>query len=323
MAKVPFLSGTAIDALAITGRDVMDMIEELLARRDRGTVWWADKSMIRTPDGRYMMSVMAAADDPACLVVKSLIVNDRNGARGLPALNGLIMVLDGDTGVPVATLDANRVTELRTPALSCVAALRLCRPDTSIAAFVGCGVQARSHLDAYMELFPLHTIRLFGRGRPNIDRLARLGRDRGLGVEICDSPRQAVEGADIVTSTITLYPPVPPFLDAGWLKPGACAVITDSSLPWFRETFGAFDRIIIDDMQQEAGMAKKLADPDMVSGDLADLVAGRTGGRGSPEERTAFNFRSHPVGDLAFAALAVTRAFGNSRGAMDRSPGTC
>jgi len=58
LTGIPFLSGTAIDALAITGRDVMDMIEELLARRDRGTVWWADKSMIRTPDGRYMMSEM-------------------------------------------------------------------------------------------------------------------------------------------------------------------------------------------------------------------------------------------------------------------------
>ena len=308
-AGIPFLSAAAINDLAITGSDVMAMIEELLARRDRGAVWWADKSMIHTPDGRYMMSVMAAADDPACLVVKSLIVNDRNSARGLPALNGLITVLDSRTGVPIATLDANRVTELRTPALSCVAATRLCRPDAAVAAFVGCGVQARSHLDFYLKLFPLREIRLFGRGRPNIDRLARFGRDRGLDVAVCDTPRLAVEGADIVTSTITVSPPVPPFLDAGWIKPGALAVITDSSVPWLRETFTAFDRIIIDDMEQEAGMATRLADPDLVHGDLADLVAGRADGRRSPGERTSFNFRSHPVGDLAFAALAVTRAF--------------
>jgi ornithine cyclodeaminase/alanine dehydrogenase-like protein (mu-crystallin family) len=46
--------------------------------------------------------------------------------------------------------------------LSAVAAKRLARPDAAIAAFIGCGVQAQSHLQSFAALFPLKQIRAFG-----------------------------------------------------------------------------------------------------------------------------------------------------------------
>ena len=104
------------------------------------------------------------------------------------------------------------------------------------------------------------------------------------------------------------------FLDARWLKPGSFTSITDFADPWHQEGMVGFDRIVIDDVEQEATMPKKLASPDLVSGDLAGLVTGRINGRETPEQRTAFIFRAHPLGDLALTTLAFEIAVANSAG---------
>ncbi len=59
------------------------------------------------------------------------------------------MVMDGQTGLLRAVLEANWVTAVRTAALSMVAARRLPDPNAETVAFVGAGVQARSHLAAF------------------------------------------------------------------------------------------------------------------------------------------------------------------------------
>jgi ornithine cyclodeaminase/alanine dehydrogenase len=70
----------------------------------------------------------------------------------------------------------------------------------------------------------------------------------------------------------------------------------------------AFDRIVIDDREQEAAMADPMVPLNLVSGDLAGLVTGATAGRRTDNERTAFIFRGLGLGDLALAALAYERA---------------
>lgn len=302
------LSEETLGALGVGFGDVAREIEAMLREREQGRVYWADKAILRPPDGRYIMSVMAAAEDPPLLVVKTVVVNEASAALGLPQLNGAVLAFDAATGVPAASLDANWITAMRTPALSLVAAERLCAPGAETMGLVGCGVQARAHLEAFAERHPLKRALLYGRGRPNIEATRRRAEALGVEAAVCADPREAAEGADILVTSVTISPPCDPFLDASWLKPGSFAVITDSSVPWRRESYAAFDRIAIDDMEQEAGMASKLADPALVAGDLAGLAAGRVEGRRAAGERTAFIFRSHPVGDLAISALAVRRA---------------
>ncbi|SEQ84140.1 ornithine cyclodeaminase/alanine dehydrogenase [Nitrosomonas sp. Nm51] len=70
-------------------------------------------------------------------------------------------------------LDGGWVTAARTAGLSAVAAKRLAKIDSSVAAFIGCGVQARSHLKVFADLFPLTEIRAFGRGAENRDKLCQ------------------------------------------------------------------------------------------------------------------------------------------------------
>jgi ornithine cyclodeaminase/alanine dehydrogenase len=254
------------------------------------------------------MATLGVASEPRVIATKSLLVNPRNAERGLATLNSLITLLDSETGLPLALIDGNWVTEKRTAGLSAVAARRLARSDSSSAAFIGCGVQARGHLQAFADLFPLRDIRAFGRGAANRDALCLMAQSRGIKAVPCDTARAAVEGADIVVTTIPLVPEPVPFLDAHWLKAGSFTAMTDLALPWVPESMPCFDRIVIDDLAQEAAMSKPMIKPELVAGDLTGLVCGDLPGRQSASDRTTFAFRGMAVGDLAVAGLAYLRA---------------
>ncbi|MEJ1996028.1 MAG: ornithine cyclodeaminase family protein [Limibacillus sp.] len=303
-----FLSEEALERLCVTTVEAVSSIEKMIRGQAEGTVWSAPKSTLLPPDGRYMMTTLAAADDPPLLVVKSLVLNPKNSERDLPQINGLITVLDSNTGLPKAVLDANWITATRTAALSAVAAQRLARDDSRIAAFVGTGVQASSHLDAFADLYPLEEIRVFGRGRTNIEKLCRQAEAKGIKATIADTGQEAIADADLIVSSVTLSLTSEPFLSAKGTKKGCFAAITDIGTPWHKDSFTAFDCIVIDDVEQEASMRNKLAPPELIAGDLSSLVLEETPGRTSATERTAFMFRGHSLGDLALAALVYQKA---------------
>ncbi len=212
--------------------------------------------------------------------------------------------------MPLAVVDGNWVTAVRTAGLSGVAARRMARPDSTALALIGCGVQARSHLQLMCDLSPITEIHAFGRGAANRDALCRLAESRGLRAIAHDDPKHAVATADIIVSSVSvpLQAPPPAFMDARWLKPGAFVAFVDLARVWLPEGMPALDRIVIDDLLQEATQPRKLVDPALVSGDLAGLVAGRVQGRGDASERSGFAFRGMAIGDLAVAALAYTKS---------------
>lgn len=305
---VPYLSRSLLERLAITTHEAIDSIEQLILGQRRGQVWCAPKVVVLPGDDRYIMATLAVADEPRVVATKSLVLNPRNRDRGISVINSLVTLLDSETGRPLAIVEGNWVTARRTAGLSAIAAKRLARPDSASIAFIGCGVEARSHLDAFCDLFPVREIRAFGRGAENRDALCRIAEARGLAAVASKTGQEAVDGADLIVTSVTLVPNLAPFLDARRLKPGAFLTATDLALPWVAEGMGAFQRIVIDDLEQEAKMSKPMVPSALVVGDLSGLVSGEIAGRAGAEERTAFVFRGLAVGDLALAALAYRRA---------------
>lgn len=309
-----YLSQSTLDSLQLTTEMVIEAIETMIRGRSQSQVWNAPKAVVTPPDGRYMMATLCAADDPPFLAVKSLLLNPRNSQRGYKSINALIILHDSDIGLPLAVIEGNWVTAVRTAGLSAVAAKRLAKPDASIAAFIGCGVQAHSHLRAFADMFPLKEIRAYGRGTVNRDAFCRTAKEMGYAAIPSKSAQEAICDADIVITTVTISPQLVPFIDARWLKPGAFATVTDLAASWYADSMSAFNRIIIDDLEQESHMQQPLVDPSMVSGDLTGLVNGDILARCSNDERTAFVFRGLALGDLAVAVLAYQHACQLSKG---------
>lgn len=304
MTAIPYLSADDLAALNLTTDDVIECIEQAIKAAAYGTVFSAPKAVIQPGDGRYMMAALAAMNDPALLTVKTVVLNPDNPAHGLPQINGLVTMLDANTGLPVAVIDGNWITAVRTAGLSATAARHLARKEAASIGFVGTGVQARSHLDAFADMFPLQHAKIFGRGQANIDLLTTAAVGHGLTVEHSETGQDAIEGVDLVVTSITATGGPKPFLDASGMKQGAFAAVTDLGVPWVHDSFSALDLLVIDDVDQEAALPNKLCHPQDVTGDLSQLVLGAIPARTAPDQRTAFVFRGHALGDLALAALA-------------------
>lgn len=303
-----YLSHAALEGLAVTTAESVAGIESMIEGQADGRVWTMPKSAFTAPDGRYMMSTLAAADDPPVLVVKSLVLNPVNPDHGLPQINSTVTVLDSRTGLPLAIIDGNWITAIRTAGLSAVAAKRMARPDASVVAFIGCGVQADSHLTAFSELFPLQEVRAFGRGSANRDALCARAEQMGYRAIASRSGQEAIEGADLIVTSVTLSRDTEPFLDARGLQPGAFAAVTDFARPWQAETLSSIDRVVVDDIEQERTSGNPTVDPALIRGDLKGLVTGEAAARESDEEVNAFVFRGLAIGDLALAAVAHRKA---------------
>lgn len=312
MQNIPYLDEANLKNLAITTQDVIAEIEDLIVKKSDNKAWSAAKAVLQPntseSDDRYMMAALAAMDDPSLLAVKTVVLNPDNSNHNLPQINGLVTVLSSQTGLPVAILDGNWITAVRTAGLSATAAKYLARKDAKIAGFIGCGVQARSHLDAFYDGFPIEKVLLFGRGIRNIELTKELAISRGLEVEICDRFEDVVAQSDILTTSLTYTPQLVPFLKADAMKQGSFAAVTDLGAPWVKESFGRFDVLAIDDRVQEKSLPNKIADMKDINGDIFDLVMGRINKRSSDEERTAFVFRGLALGDLALTSLVIKKA---------------
>ena len=86
--------------------------------------------------------------------VKSVTVVDGNAARGLPTVQGAMLVFDPETGALDAIVESRPVTALKTAADSVLGALCLARPESAHLLIVGAGAVARSLVPAYAALFP-------------------------------------------------------------------------------------------------------------------------------------------------------------------------
>lgn len=308
------LSDATLADLGISTVEIADRIEGAIRDQVAGRIWTAPKSVILPGDGRYMMTTLSAADDPQITTVKSVIVSPRNPARGLPGIEGLIVLQDSETGQLLCVMQSGWITGVRTAGLSAVVARRLANPAARSIAFVGAGVQARSHLKAMADLFPLQHVAIVGRGQANIDRLVALAHDMGLTATVHTDPEPALKEADIVVTSVTLSFDIKPFLDARWLKPGAFATITDAGTPWHPDGMPAFSTLCIDDFGQEKASAKKMVAADLISTDLNGLVGGDAPFAFDPSARSAFVFRGIAIGDFAVASLAYRVAVARGLG---------
>lgn len=303
-----YLSRQDIENLDVSSQEMVDSIQTLCTGREKGWVHVAPKSSIKPDGDHFYMSTLAVAEKLNFMAIKSLGLSNSNADRGLESIGSLITLFDADTGHPIAIMDGNWITAYRTAALSALASLFLARENSQIAAFIGCGVQARSHLDIFCDLYPLKKIYILGRGAENIRRLQLKAKARNLRTIIAEDEATTIAHADLIITTIPAIPEMKPFLNARELKPGSFTSMVDLGRSWISTSFNSFNRIVIDDITQEAHVAQPMVNKKLIVGDLQDLIGKRIVGRTEESERTAFVFRGMAVGDLALAILVYKKA---------------
>ena len=143
--------------------------------------------------------VMPASD--AKLAITKLItwVAD-NPSRGLPAIQGEVMVFDVRDGRCLYLLDGPTVTAHRTAAVSLLAAQKLAPNPSGKLLLVGAGVQARAHLHAFAHGLGVKDVVVASRTRASAKLLVDEARAMGLQAQIADSADDAMADCSLVVS---------------------------------------------------------------------------------------------------------------------------
>ena len=245
--------------------------------------------------------------------VKLISLCEDNPAKGRPLAQAVTVVMDAETGTPLAVLEAGYLTAVRTGAASGVATDALARPDARVAAVFGAGVQGRTQLEAVAAVRSLRKAIVFDTdARSAAAFAAEMGDKLGLDVEPASSP-EALREADIVCTATTAAAPV--FADAD-LKPGAHINAVGSYKPHVREIPGeTVERAVlfVDERRsclEEAGdliipIRQGLIDEDHIRAEIGEVLAGLKPGRTSEDEITLFKSVGNAILDLAVAGLVV------------------
>ncbi len=148
--------------------------------------------------------LMPAAD--AQLAITKLItwVAD-NPARGLPAIQGEVMVFDARDGRLLFLLDGPTVTAHRTAAVSLLAAQRLAPHPQGRLLLVGAGVQAKAHLHAFVQGLGVKEVWVASRTRESAQALVDEATSLGVSAAIADSADQALAECSLVVSATSAH----------------------------------------------------------------------------------------------------------------------
>jgi ornithine cyclodeaminase len=142
-----------------------------------------------------------------------------NTQLGLPTVMAFGVLADVATGMPELVSELTLTTALRTAATSAMAARALARPQSRVMALIGNGAQSDFQALAFHHLLGITTLRLFDVDAAATAKLMANLRGTGLHITACRSVREAVQGADIVT-TLTADKTQATILEADMLAPG-------------------------------------------------------------------------------------------------------
>ncbi|PZO82371.1 MAG: ornithine cyclodeaminase family protein [Mesorhizobium amorphae] len=244
--------------------------------------------------------------------VKIVSVSPDNGAKDLPAVMGVYLLLHGETGAPLALIDGQRLTLWRTAAASALAASYLARADASRLLVIGAGALAPFLARAHASVRPIREIRIWNRTHAKAEALAAELAGEGHAAEATDDLDAALGWADIVSSaTISAEP----LVKGARLAPGAHVDLVGAFTPTLRESDDAAisrARVFVDVRESAAKEAGDIVQalrtgaltPDAIQADLYDLCRGRHAGRASADEITLFKSVGAAIEDLA-AGIAV------------------
>ena len=216
MRPVPYLDADAIR----TGVPIADMIDavesayrDVANGRDRSPL----RSRVELPNGDLLL-MPGVREGAAGASVKLVTVTPANPARGLPTIHALVVWLDAETGRPLALIDGETLTAMRTGAASGVGTRLLARTDASTVAIIGAGAQAEWQLRAVLATRPIRRALVYARDATARGAFAaRMAELTGIGVEAADTAEAAVREADVICCATTSAEPV---FEASWVSPG-------------------------------------------------------------------------------------------------------
>jgi ornithine cyclodeaminase len=318
--KLLVLNHREVEAL-LPMEECIEAMAEALAALARDQVYQPLRMPVRPPGARGLIGLMpsywARPGSGSAFGLKAVGVFPGNPELGKDAHQGAVLLFEGETGAPLALMNASAITAIRTAAVSALATRLLALESAGDLAIVGSGVQARSHLEALASVRALRRVRVASRRPLNAARFAIEMQPRhDFPIQAFERVEDALDGADLIVTATSSPEPV---VRRTSVVAGAHLNVIGASLPHAREVDSdtmAAAVLFVDRREStlnESGdflipLREGKVGPDHIRGELGELLIGRCRGRSRPHEITLFKSLGLAIEDLAAAQHVYDRA---------------
>ncbi|ASA23722.1 ornithine cyclodeaminase family protein [Paenibacillus donghaensis] len=310
-----------VELLSMEG--CIDAMEAVLADLATGQAMQSLRQMLPLAEGNLLGLMPGYLRRDGLAGAKLITISPGNHSRGLPSHQGVVTLFDASSGVIKAIMDGQKITAIRTAAVSAAATRHLARADAEVLAILGTGEQAASHLEAMLQVRELRQVRIWGRTPSKAAAWqAEMSSRFSVEITVCATVREAVAGADIICAVTAATEPV---LLREWVKPGAHINAVGACRPTDRELDSelvAQSRLYVDSVESAAGesgdylipLAEGAIPQDHIVGEIGAVFSGQLTGRATDSEITLFKSLGLAVEDLAAAQYIYNKALRLQRG---------
>lgn len=298
--------------------ELLDIPALIKAIRDifRGQVWTPPRHHHQL-ENRGDLLIMPSWTSASFGGIKIATVFAGNEARGQATVQGIYILMDAETGQPLATLDARALTLLRTAATSALASSILSRPDAEAMLMVGAGELAIPLVLAHSIVRPFTTIRLWNRTPGRAERLANeLAHATEAQIDVVHDLDRAVAESDVIScATMSKLP----LIKNQFVREGTHVDLVGAYTPAMRESDSALiekSSVFVDSREnvlREAGdilipLSEGQFSEKEILADLYEMCRADWTWSRRKSDVTIFKSVGHAAEDLAAAILAYQRA---------------
>ncbi len=316
MQELLILSSSDLKQL-LTMPDCIDAAEQAFIAVSRNEVSMPLRTNINMPMDNAVSLYMPAYHAQAGLAsIKSVMLNYDNPDKGQPLIHGLITAFDSKTGHPLALIDGEIITTMRTGAGAGFATKLLANDDAKTMAIFGVGPNAETQVEAVCAVRDIRKLIIFNRTPAKAVTFATTMQAKfALETEIAQSP-SALQEADIICTATSSDTPV---FDDSNVKTGAHINGVGSFRPTAAELPSeTIKRAYVYADQRnaclsEAGDLTQRIDTGIISanhiiGEIGELAQGKIKGRQAPTDITFFKSVGLAAQDLFTVKLAIDKA---------------
>jgi ornithine cyclodeaminase len=247
-----------------------------------------------------------------------------NKSLGLPTGSGMMVLINAQTGRPIAVLlDNGYLTDLRTGLAGAIAAKHLAREKIENVGVIGSGMQARYQVRGLRLVREFKRLFVYGIESDEVDKyVSEMTAELGIEVIKANTPEIAVRESEVV---ITSTPSQEPYLESAWLHPGlhitAMGSDAEHKQELFSDVFSHVDLVVCDRKTQairlgELHHAREAGSlpPEEEVVEVGELTSGMKPGRTNNDQVTVCDLTGVGVQDTQIARFAYKRALENDLG---------
>ena len=317
-----FLSSTEIKEI-LTMQDSIEAMESAFISLSKGSANVPQRTSLKLLEEKGEALFMPAYEkDSGLVTLKIVSVFKDNPSINLPKIQAMIFLMDANNGTPLAIMDGEYITTMRTGAASGLATKLLSRNNSEIAAIFGTSVQAVKQLEAIDCVRKLEKVYIFGLTIKDSQKFVEENKDKYTFQLIAAEDKSQISDCDIICTATSSFTPV---FEDKFLNEGTHINSIGSYKPEMSEIPEETivrSKIVVDSLSaclKEAGdiikpINKKLITKEHIYAEVGEIASGLKQGRENENEITVFKSVGVSIQDLAVASFVYSQAIETGRG---------